>query len=71
MPTLESSAISRVAYNAARRCLYVTYRDTGEVYAYVGVPRSVYDALLKADSAGRFVNARIKPHYKAQHLSEP
>ena len=49
----------------------MTYRDTGEVYAYVGVPRSVYDALLKADSAGRFVNARIKPHYKAQHLSEP
>ncbi len=74
MPRIDSSAISHVTYQDRRRLLYVTYkgqgRDSGGSYVYVGVPRRDYDELLKAETKGAFVNARIKPRYKCQRLGE-
>lgn len=70
MPRIDSSAISHVTYQDQRRLLYVTYKGSGGSYVYVGVPRRDYDALLKAESKGAFVNERIKPRYKCQRLGE-
>lgn len=70
MPKIDSSAISQVGYQDQRRLLYVTYKDSGGSYVYVGVPRRDYDDLLKAESKGVFINTRIKPNYKCQRLGE-
>lgn len=43
--------------------LELEYRSSGEVYDYLGVPPAVHDALLAAESIGRFVNVEIKPRY--------
>jgi hypothetical protein len=73
MPILtpeESSAISHLGYNDERRELYVTFRDSGNAYAYLGVPRNEYDELLEAESKGHFVATRIKPRYPVQLLKD-
>lgn len=66
----DSSAISYARYDAAHRRLYLTFRDSGEMYVYIDVPPQEYDALLATDSKGGFVNERIKPRYKFQHLRD-
>jgi hypothetical protein len=43
--------------------LELEYRNSGRVYDYLGVPPGVHDALLAAESIGRFVNHEIKPRY--------
>jgi hypothetical protein len=70
--TLEQSkAISHAGYNDERRELYITFRDSGETYAYLDVPRHEYDELLAAESMGHFVAIRIKPRYrKYQRLKD-
>jgi hypothetical protein len=67
----QSSAVSHVRYDPQHRRLYVTFRDSGEMYVYLNVPSEDYDALLAADSIGRFINERIKDRYKFQHLTDP
>ena len=41
----------------------------GAIYAYLGVPRIVYDALMEADSKGGFLNAEIKPVFAFQKVT--
>lgn len=62
MPRLSSSAVDRVDYTPSTRTLDIWYVG-GDRYSYLGVPPEIYRALLDADSAGAFVNERIKPHY--------
>lgn len=63
MPKVESSAVDRVEYDAARRTLDIWYSG-GERYSYSDVPGDKYDALLVAASIGAYVNAEIKPHHR-------
>lgn len=60
---VDSSAIDAVAYHPDRRELLVAYKS-GREYAYLDVPPETYDALLRAESKGRFVNAEIKPRFQ-------
>ena len=62
MPELSSSAIDRAEYRDESRTLDLWYSD-GDRYSYFDVPRSLYEALLAAPSAGVFVNKEIKPHF--------
>ena len=57
-----SSNIRSVAYNDKRRILEVTFHH-GSSYQYSGVPRSAYEALLVADSAGKYFAEHIKHKY--------
>ena len=59
---LQSSVISRIAYDEEARALSIWFRETGR-YIYSDVPRAVYEALCKAPSAGRFFNECIKRRY--------
>jgi hypothetical protein len=54
--TFDSSAIEAVTYDATNRTLDVEFLE-GHSYRYVQVPEFVYQALLKAESAGAFWNA--------------
>jgi hypothetical protein len=60
---LNSSLISRIAYDEEAGALSIWFRETGR-YVYYGVPRAIYDALKKAPSAGRFFNECIKRRYQ-------
>lgn len=59
---IESSSLASVGYDPASRTLEVEFQG-GRVYRYFGVPQARYRDLLRADSAGRFLNTRIKGVY--------
>lgn len=63
MIPIDSTAIARIGYDAARRILRLQYTN-GRIYDYLDVPSTMYRQLLKAESAGEFVNLEIKPEYK-------
>ena len=64
--TPDSSCFSSVGYDDG--ILYVTFRDSGSVYSYVGVPSYVYDELWSASSMGGYYNSSIKGYYECHRL---
>ena len=60
---LNSSLISRVAYDEEAEALSIWFRETGR-YVYYGVPEAIYEALKAAPSAGRYFNESIKGRYR-------
>lgn len=56
--TVESSMIHAVGYDPERRLLEVVF-NSGRVYCYEQVPPEVYEALMAAESKGRFMRAAI------------
>ncbi|MBQ9459389.1 MAG: KTSC domain-containing protein [Oscillospiraceae bacterium] len=63
--TVASSAVSEAAYAPwPYEALGVRFVSSpGRTYVYYGVPYSVYDELIHADSVGRYFNAEIKGKY--------
>lgn len=59
---VESSELASVGYDEASHVLEVEF-VAGGTYRYGGVPLEVYDALMAADSLGRYFNAHIRGHY--------
>lgn len=57
MTKVESTSISEVGYK--RRTMHVQF-NTGDTYEYKKVPRAVFDALVKAQSKGKFFLENIK-----------
>jgi hypothetical protein len=57
-----SSFIQSVGYSRKERKLTVVIK--GKQYNYVGVPKSVFTAMRKADSVGQFYNEVVKPEYE-------
>ena len=69
LPIKESTSIAAAAHDRRRRMLRVTFKPgraarRGATYDYLDVPPRVVDEFLEAESLGRFVNWRIKPHYR-------
>lgn len=62
MRRVESSSVEAVGFDAERNELTIRFVGGG-TYVYAMVPRSVFEALLAADSIGAFVNARVKPRF--------
>lgn len=42
--------------------------NTGAIYAYYDVPKEVYDELLAAPSAGRYLNENVKGVYEYERV---
>lgn len=66
---LESSVFTAVAYLAGAQQLYLRFHE-GNVYCYFACPRSVYKALLTAESKGRYFAQHIRNgfHYERVNL---
>ena len=62
---LQSSMIDRILFDDEAETLTVTFRNARR-YLYRGVPRAIYDAFVKATSAGTFFNERVKGHYACE-----
>jgi KTSC domain len=64
--TIDSSAIVAVEYGAGQ-WLDIELTN-GRIYRYFDVPRDVYEALMAAESKGRFYNDRIRDEYLCERL---
>jgi hypothetical protein len=62
-----SSNLSRVRYDADTSTLEVEFNN-GRAYQYFDVPPQVFDALLSAESHGKFLHSQIKGHYRYVRL---
>jgi len=61
MRPIQSSSIAAAGYDRAQEILGMRYVG-GSAYDYLAVPPNVFEDFLAAESKGRFVNWRIKPH---------
>lgn len=64
-----SSMIDRVAFDDESHIMSVSFRDTGK-YIYYDVPKTIFEALCKASSAGAFFNAQVKGHFRCSRNPE-
>lgn len=61
-----SSNIDAAGYQ--RGALYLRFKS-GVAYKYENTPYSVYDALVKAESAGQFFHRNVRSKYKYERLN--
>jgi hypothetical protein len=68
---VESSNLAAVGYLPDFARLFVKFHKGGVVtaeWAYDGVPRAVYDALLSAPSKGKYFAANIRNNYAQRRV---
>lgn len=64
---VDSSQIERARYIEAKEAMEIGFK-WGAVYRYYGVPEEVFDGLLKAESAGRYLSSSIKDVFEFTRL---
>lgn len=67
MPEVKSSNVRAVEYNDDARELTVSFK-TGATYLYSEVPRSIYDAMLSAESVGGYFAAHVRGKFESIKL---
>ena len=65
-----SSVIAEVRYDDERELLEVLFHN-GRVYRYLDVPPEEFDALITADSVGRYFNQEIRTRYAVLRRRDP
>ncbi|MGE0903279.1 KTSC domain-containing protein [Dehalococcoides mccartyi] len=60
---VSSSNLARVRYSENTSTLEIEFQG-GRVYQYFDVPKTIYEALLQADSKGLFFNTQIKGQFR-------
>lgn len=64
---VDSTLLLWVLYVPDQSCLRLKFRS-GEIYDYTAVPHRIYQALLAAESKGRYFNRYIRDAYPSQRL---
>lgn len=64
---VRSSNISSIGYDAYFSILEVEF-TTGAVYQYYGVPKLVYEGLMKASSHGSYLADHVKGRYRYKEV---
>lgn len=59
---VSSSNLASAGYDESSEVMEVEFLD-GSIYQYYNVPRSIYDALISAPSAGKFLASQVKGHF--------
>jgi hypothetical protein len=59
---IDSALVEAAGYDAAMQELEVVF-SSGKTYRYIGVSRSVYAALLAAESKGRYMHEKVMSVY--------
>ena len=62
---ITSSDLASVGYDERARVLEIEFHSGG-IYRYLDVPKEIFDALLAAESKGRFFAARIRNQFRFQ-----
>jgi hypothetical protein len=63
-----STALRSVGYDRATQILETEFM-TDKVYQYFDCPSEVFDALMRAESKGRFYNQEIRDHYRYRRVA--
>ena len=63
---MESTCFTNTAYSPGMKILQLTFKDTGSVYNYYGVPLERFNDFDRALSKGRYYNIFIKGVYSSQ-----
>jgi hypothetical protein len=61
--SVSSSNLASVGYDAENEILEIEFKHGG-IYQYYGVPKSEHEALMNADSHGKYFAANIKNNYR-------
>ena len=61
---VQSRALAAVGYSKRLRALEIEFKRGG-TYRYFGVPASVHQELLAADSKARFYNTHVRGKYRS------
>jgi hypothetical protein len=67
--TVESSTLATVAYDEGRELLQLGFCSRA-VYQYLGVPATVYQALLGAPSKGGYFNRAIRGRFRYRPIRD-
>jgi len=62
---INSRIVQSVGYDSLRSLLEIKFKITKRIYAFVNVPKEVFENFIKARSKGNFYNQKIKYHYQA------
>lgn len=62
MPSVNSSAISFIDYDAAQRILTIEFVKTGK-YTFPNFPHKLYEEFLNSKSKGTFYNRYIRDKF--------
>lgn len=62
--------IASAGYDDDRNLLQLTF-CSGRVYNDYHVPQSVYEELLTAESAGKYLNEAIRKNYESELVYDP
>lgn len=57
-----SSNLRAVGYDASQQTLEIEFNN-GSIYRYTGVPKSIHESLMSAESHGRYFNAYIRDRF--------
>ena len=60
MKPVKSSLIAKIGYDPQSKTLAVQMNNSSDMYLYEGVPMSLYDDFLAADSKGAFFVKHVK-----------
>jgi hypothetical protein len=64
-----SSNVRSFGYDFGKSELWVAYRNTPGYYVYEAVPAVVHEALLAAESKGRFLHQYVLHQYRERRVS--
>lgn len=59
--------IDRIVFDDEAKTLAVSFHSSRR-YLYHGVPRAIYEAFGKAQSAGQFFNDCVKGHFRCEPI---
>jgi hypothetical protein len=65
---VESSNLSGVDYDDWSGTLTIAFHG-GRVYRYFGVPYSIFDGLMSAESHGKYFHAHIRDKYRFRRIA--
>lgn len=63
LQTVNSSNIEAVGYHEQTGSLLVCFKHSQTLYAYLDVPKTVYDQLMESSSKGSFFAKNVKNNY--------
>lgn len=67
--SIESKLLAGAAYDAEKQTLYLRFRSD-EVYRYFGFPAGKYQALLDAESRGRYFLSQIRNQFRYERIAK-
>lgn len=64
---VKSSNLDSIAYDETFKFLFIKFHQGG-TYKYLGMPKNIFEELLKAESHGKYHAKHIKKNFKYEKI---